>query len=143
MMKKIICGLSTILLMGCINTVKTDVLSDKEDAEKIAEQLYSNLEKNEYQDAHKLFSSKFFDVTPPDSLNNIFQQIRTLGDYKHRTLADWSTFSVTGSRSKTEYMLNYVVEYTLYPAQEIIRMEKEEDEIFIISYEVYSDGFEQ
>lgn len=141
-MKKI-CGLSTILLISCnLNTVHTNALSDKEDAENIAEKLYYNLNKDDLQEAHNLFSDKFFEVTPSDSLNSMFERIRTLGEYKNRTLTDWKTYRVTGSKSKTEYMLNYVVEYALYPAQEIIRMEKEEDEIFIISYEVYSDGFE-
>src|SRR5690606_10184241 len=81
---------------------------------------FPGLEKISSTEAHNLFSDKFFEVTPADSLNRIFEKIKILGEYKHRALADWSTFRVTGTNPKTEYMLHYVVEYTSHPAQEII-----------------------
>jgi len=144
MMKKIIFyGISMLFLVGCnVNTVHPNEISDKEDAEKIAEQLFSSLEQNNFLEAQDLFSDRFFEVTPRDSLNSIFERVKTLGKFKHRTLADWNTFRITGSNPKAEYTLNYVTEYSLFPAQEIIKMEREDSLIKIISYHVYSDGFE-
>lgn len=131
-----------LFLISCnLNTVYTNDLSDKAEAEEIAEQLYNHLEKGNLQEAQNLFSDKFFNVTPPDSLNSMFLRIKNLGKYKNRTLKDWKTLRVAGSKPKAEYMLLYNVNYTSYSAQETLRMEKEGKKIMIVGYQVYSDGF--
>lgn len=129
-------------LCSCnLNTVHSNEKSDLQNAEKIVENLYDYLEEDLFLETHKLFSDKFFNVTPPDSLNSMFLRIKSLGEYENKSLQDWRTLRVSGATPKAEYMLHYKVEYSLYSAQEIIRMEKEEDKIMIVSYEVYSEGF--
>lgn len=115
---------------------------DKKDAEDIANALYGHIIDSNYVEAHKLFSKKFFEATPKDSLNKIFLMTRKhLGSFKNNKLIDWKTQHVVGTDPKTEYVVAYEVEYSNHIAMETISMLKEKDSVKIIGYHVNSNGF--
>lgn len=116
--------------------------SDKSEAEIVSNQLYDYLAKDQYSDAQFLFSEKFFEITSKDSLRKMFLDIKKLGKYHERSLVNWETLVMQDSSSKSEYVLFYDVVYEYFPAQEMIRLEKENDSIKIVAYQVKSDGFE-
>ena len=79
---------------------------DKNEAEIITNKLYEFLEKDEFSNATSLFSSKFLEVTPLDSLNKMFFDVKSLGKYEGRAFSNFETFVVEGSNPKSEYSLS-------------------------------------
>ncbi|UUV22723.1 hypothetical protein [Paenimyroides aestuarii] len=145
MIKSLIFGIisiSVLILTGCnFNKTYSNRISDKQDAEVIAERLYVLMEKSQFEEAEQLFSEKFLNVTPSDSLQKMFLKIKSLGEFQSKELQDWKTFVLEGSKPKSQYALYYKVDYSHHEAKETIRMEKKGDKIMIVGYEVYSDGF--
>jgi len=138
-------GLTLILVTSCnLTGTQINQLSDKEDGEKIANNLFSALRDNNYKSAERLFGKEFFSATPKDSLYIIFRKTREhLGEFKGNKLIDWRTNEISGTINKTEYLLVYEVEYDKHKSSETISMLKKGDNgpIKIIGYHVQSNGF--
>lgn len=145
MKKKLFLSLIFALFLISCNFNKTSINreSDKIDAEKVTEELYSYIKKKDFTRAEKLFSDQFYAVTNRAGLHDIFQKTnKTLGDYEGRELLDWKTNIIVGTNSKSEYFFVYEVKYQKFKAKETIVMFKEDDGVIrIVSYNVSSDGF--
>jgi len=134
----------TLCLISCnFNKTSINRKSDKIDAEKVTDELYSYIKKKDFTRAEKLFSDQFYAVTNRAGLHDIFQKTnKTLGDYEGRELLDWKTNIIVGTNSKSEYFFVYEVKYQKFKAKETIVMFKEDDGVIrIVSYNVSSDGF--
>lgn len=134
----------TLCLISCnFNATNVNDESDKIDAEKVTEELYSYIKKKDFTRAEKLFSDQFYAVTSKAGLHDIFQKTnKTLGNYEERELLDWKTSIIVGTNSKSEYFFVYEVKYQKFKAKETIVMFKEDDGVIrIVSYNVSSDGF--
>lgn len=116
---------------------------DKQDAEKITNQLFEQLKANDYEAANKLFSKKFFSVTDKETLFKIFSMTsEKLGPLKETEILKWETNRLEGSNPKAEYAFIYKCAFEKFPAKVTIRLIREEDgKIRIISYHVDSVGF--
>ena len=115
---------------------------DKNDAEEITSLMYAYLENKDFEKAHAFFSPRFFEVTPQKKLDEIFiTSDKQLGTVKTRNLIKWETRVKSGTNSSSEYLLVYNVIREKFNSTEMIRLEKEKNEIKIIAYNVQSDGF--
>ena len=136
----------SIFLTSCqLNTTSSNRESDKREAEEITNKFYHHLEMNEFDKAETLFSESFFEVTDREKLNKIFQKtIEDCGDLSNFELEEWNTFVVSGTDSKSEYVLLYKVTRDKKQTTERIGMVKEEDEnIRIVSYHVNFDMLDE
>ena len=132
----------SLIFLSCnFNSTYRNRTLDKNEAEIITNKLYEFLERDEFSNATSLFSSKFLEVTPLDSLNKMFLDVKSLGKYEGRALSNFETFVVEGSNPKSEYIFIYDVNYEKFSSQETIRLEKEGDSIKIVTYQIHSDGF--
>ena len=138
------CLIFTLHLISCnFNTSNINRESDKIDAGKVTEELYSYIKEKDFTRTEKLFSDQFYAVTNKAGLHDIFQKTnKTLGNYEGRELLDWKTNIIVGTNSKSEYFFVYEVKYQKFKAKETIVMFKEDDGVIrIVSYNVSSDGF--
>lgn len=141
-----ICFLVIVFLaVSCtFNATYRRQLSDKQDAEKVANALYGHIIDSAYSEADHLFHENFFQVTPKDSLHNIYRKTKqNLGTFKSNKLIEWDTKQTVGTKEKTEYVLVYKVGYSKFEATETIVLLKDEisDGIKIIRYHIDSPGF--
>jgi len=140
----IISGSIILLTVVCCTFKSTYVNEDsqREKAEKIADSLYSHINKQQYEKCERLFSDKFFEVTGKNGLRDIFLKTRkSLGEYNSKKLIDWKTTRIEDTDSHIDYLLIYNVRYEKYEAMETIRLLNEDNTIKIIAYNVDSEGF--
>lgn len=137
--------LSISVLASCnfsANVKNDNELQDKQDAESIAGKLYLYTSRKEYESIIKLMSNDFYKVVSKDEfLKFLESKEKKLGEYKDFTLLDWKTTNLTGTDSKTEYLLTYKVVYSNHKAEEKISMVKENNKVKILGYNVNSEGF--
>lgn len=135
----------SLTMAGCtFNATSINQSEDKEAAEEIANEFYGYMSENKHEEAYKLFSHRFLAVTPKDSLLMMFKRTKEiLGDFKGNELQSWESKEVSGTDSRTEYVLVYDIKYSKHKAIETISLLKEGDEgdIKILGYNVQSDGF--
>lgn len=83
----------TLILISCnFNTTNINDESDKIDAEKVTDEVYSYIAKKDFTGAEKLFSEQFLAVTNKAALYDIFRKTNeALGNYEERELFEWKT----------------------------------------------------
>jgi len=141
--KSFLLVLTLVSLTSCnFNSFYTDRKSDKEDAESVTTKFYYLLRDKKYQDTYKLFSPRFLEITNESKIKDIYDASdNKLGSIKDQNLISWKTNIVEGSNPKSEYLLVYEVKREKFISKETIRLEKENDTIKILAYNVQSDGF--
>ncbi|MFN4027878.1 MAG: hypothetical protein ACK4IZ_10565 [Flavobacterium sp.] len=117
--------------------------TDKEEAERVTVKLYYLLRDKKYKESYALFSPRFLEVTDTVKLREIYNVcLEKLGEIKDQSILSWETNVVEGSNPKSEYLLIYTVKRSRFEAKETIRLEKENDTLKIIAYNIQSKGFE-
>ena len=108
-MKKLIFAAICLAMASCnFNTTRNNLKSDRDRAIAISDKLFDCLEHNNYDCADKLFSKKFFEATPKDSLHKVYSISKeVLGEFKVRTLEEWETSVVSGTNPAAEFLLIY------------------------------------
>ncbi len=132
---------SIILLAGCsFNSTKENREEDKNEAEKVTKLFYALVQKNDKDEAYKLFSDKFFKVTDKNKLDQMIEWTKKEGgNFTNYQLSSWNTLIVKGTDSKSEYSLIYEVKRPLINTEEIFSLEKEKDKIKIVGYKINLD----
>lgn len=122
------------------NTSVSNMEKDRDEADLIVEELYDYLDNEEYTEAEKLFSEKFFEVTDRESLKKILQAVNKKGGrILSSEITDWNTLVVKGTNPRSEYILLYQNKRDIATTQERIGLLKEDDSIKIVSYHVTFD----
>ncbi|EJL73880.1 hypothetical protein [Chryseobacterium populi] len=141
-MKKIYLLIISFLLISCsFNQTFSNRESDKNDAEKISKKFYWELRYGaNYDKIYSLFSNKFFEVTPKetlDKMNTISQN--EIGPIIEYNLVKWETFVAKGTNPRSEYVLIYDVKREMGKTQETFSMRKENGIIKIVGYRINQD----
>ncbi|MGN8057339.1 hypothetical protein ACTJKN_13760 [Pedobacter sp. 22163] len=114
---------------------------DKKDAEKVADQFYTLVEKNDLKNLNPLLSNQFKAVTSTQKLNDYLTgTANKLGAIKSQKLDHWETKVIRGSNPSATYVLYYIVERTKFQAKETVTLTAENDQIKILGYNVNSEG---
>src|SRR5580698_9640138 len=94
-----------LIISGCVFTnTYTNRQQDKKDGEKITDNFFKYLKNKDYKSIYPLFSDKFYEASPKDSLDRIFEISQNqLGDVISTDLNDWTTKVVTGTENSAEY----------------------------------------
>lgn len=129
-------------LTGCnFNSAYLNREEDKKDAEKVADQFYTLLEKNDLKNISPLLSHQFKAVTSAQKLNDYLTgTVNKLGEIKSKKLDHWETKVIRGSNSSANYVLYYVVQRAKFQAKETVTLTAENDQIKILGYNVNSEG---
>ncbi|WP_312902856.1 hypothetical protein [Chryseobacterium taichungense] len=139
-MKKCILILVVLFLTSCnFNKTYHNREEDKKEAEKITGKFYALIKENNTQEAFKLIGNKFFETTNKKQLNQMIDDINAeCGDKISNTqLTIWETFVSVGTNPKSQYVLSYKVERNIQNTQEKFTLEKEDDSIKIVGYDVH------
>jgi hypothetical protein len=143
-MKKYVLILIALILVSCnFNKTYHNREEDKKDAEKITEKYYQLIKGNNKQEAFKSFGEKFFDkkygkINSKEQLNQMIDDINIeCGDKILNTqLTIWETFVSVGTNPKSQYVLSYKVERNIQNTQEKFTLEKDDNSIKIVGYDV-------
>lgn len=138
-MKKILLFITLTLLVSCsFNQTFSNRESDKDEAQKVSEKFYWELQYGSNQDKmYELFSDKFFEVTSREKLNQLNLDTQNhSGIIKQNDLVKWETLVVKGSDSKSEYLLIYNVTRESGMTEETFSMLKEDGIIKIVGYHI-------
>lgn len=129
-------------LTGCnFNSTYLNREEDKKDAEKVADQFYTLLEKNDLKNINPLLSNQFKAVTSAQKLNDYLTgTIKKLGEIKSKKLDHWETKVIRGSNPSAKYVLYYIVERAKFQAKETVTLTAENDQIKVLGYNVNSEG---
>ena len=136
--------LLTLIIGGCTFTsTRLNREEDKLDAQKVTNKFFDIVKTGNYAAAHDLFSDKFWKVTSPAHMNDIFTATqKKLGDIVNINLSDWETRVVSGTDPVAEYKLVYKNHHQKFDSVETFGLMKEDDgKIRILSYNINSDGF--
>jgi len=127
-----------LLLIGCdFNTFRKNKIEDKQEAEKVTEKFYSLVKDNNKPEIIKLFSDKFLKATSSKDLNQLLDWAITEGkNSSSHSLSAWQTLVVKGTNSKSEYSFTYNVQRGKISTQEIFTLEKEDNKIKIVTYQI-------
>jgi hypothetical protein len=133
-----------IFITGCsFNASNLNEEFVKDEAEKVTGLFYENLEQNDYDAVGELFSEKFYKITPRDSFGVFLKKLKNdLGNYKSKTLTQWSSRRVTGTNPVTECVLVYSVKHDKFDAVEKITVIEENNRMKIFGYHVNSPAFD-
>ena len=134
--------LISIFISSCtFNSSYVDRDVDRQEAERVTVKFFYLLRDKKFNETHSLFSPRFLEVTNKEKINQIFQTSEErLGSIKDQILESWNTNIVKGTNSKSEYLLVYKVKRTKFDSKEKIRLEKENDTIKILYYNIESEG---
>jgi len=114
---------------------------DKKEAEKVADQFYTLVEKNDLKNLSPLLSNQFKAVTSTEKLNDYLTgTINKLGEIKSKKLDHWETKVIRGTNPSANYVLYYVVERAKFQAKETVTLTAENDQIKVLGYNVNSEG---
>lgn len=114
---------------------------DKKDAEKVADQFYTFVEKNDLKNLSHLLSNQFKAVTNAQKLNDYLTgTANKLGEIESKKLDHWETKVIRGSNASARYVLYYIVERAKFQAKETVTLTAENDQIKILGYNVNSEG---
>lgn len=115
---------------------------DKQDAEKVANQFYTLLQKKDFQKIDPLLSNRFKATTSKEKLNAYLTGgLNKLGEIKSKKLDHWESRVIKGTNASANYVLYYVVERTKFQSKETINLTAENDQIKILGYNVNSDAY--
>lgn len=135
----------TTIMISCnlnVNSTMENREEDKDEAERVTMLFYAYLESNEFEKTHSFFSPKFIEVTSLSDLDTILvRSNRELGKVKNKELMGWQTNVKSGTDPSSEYFLVYKVTREKYDSKESIRLQKENEKIKILAYNVESEGF--
>src|SRR5579864_7852670 len=97
--------LLVVFASGCVfSSTYLNRDQDKQDAEKINNQLFDDLKSKNYNAAYKLFSKDFFVATNKKKLSNIFTFTQDkLGDLKSAEISQWETRVIAGTNPSADY----------------------------------------
>ncbi|MDQ0641356.1 hypothetical protein QF042_004921 [Pedobacter sp. W3I1] len=129
-------------LTGCnFNSAYLNREEDKKDAEKVADQFYALVEKNDLKNLSPLLSDQFKATTSTQKLNDYLTgAVNKLGEIKNKKLDHWETKVIRGSNPSAKYVLYYVVERAKFQAKETVTLTAENDQIKVLGYNVNSEG---
>lgn len=132
-----------LLVASCsCNTSFTNRESDIKEAQDFANRFYDLLKSNDFDKTYSLYSKNFYDVTDTPELDKIYHgTLSNLGEIKSINMEQCETRVVKGTDSKSEYVMLYKVDRAKYASEEMIRLEKENNKMKILSYRVNSEGF--
>lgn len=139
-MKKYILILVSFLFIACnFNETYHNREEDKKDAEKITEKFYDFIQKNNREEAFKLIGNKFFKTTNKRQLNQMIDDINAEcgAQISDTQLTIWETFVSVGTNPKSQYVLSYRIERNIQNTQEKFTLEKNNDSIKIVGYDVH------
>lgn len=125
------------------NKIHENRLTDKEDAEKVINRLYSLTSNVDDSRIYEIFSPKFYKATTKDELKRIIETANSkAGKIGSDSLLVWKTKVLEGTDSKSEYLLTYYVRREQFNTLETFSMEKEKenDSIKIIGYDIKIDN---
>ncbi|MEO3407154.1 DUF4019 domain-containing protein [Mucilaginibacter sp. CAU 1740] len=132
-----------ITLSGCkFNSTYINREDDKQAAEKVTNKFFELIKAKKYNDTFKLYSDKFWTVTPKSKMLEIYTMSeKKLGELNSATVDNWETRRVEGSDPSAEYVFAYKTKHSKYQAVESIRLMREKDgSIKIVAYNVNSEG---
>jgi hypothetical protein len=133
--------ISTFITSCTFNSSYVDREVDRQEAERVTVKFFYLLHEKKFNETHSLFSPRFMEVTNKEKLNQLFQASEEkLGSVKDQSLESWNTNVVKGTNSKSEYLLVYNVKRTKFNSKETLRLEKENDTIKILYYNIESEG---
>ncbi|CAD7810345.1 hypothetical protein CHRY9390_02163 [Chryseobacterium aquaeductus] len=138
-MKKILLFFILATLVSCsFNQTFSNRESDKDEAQKVAEKFYWELQYGSNQDKmYELFSDKFFEITSKEKLNQLNLDTQNhRGIIKQNDLVKWETLVVKGSDAKSQYLLIYNVARESGMTEETFSMLKENGIIKIVGYHI-------
>ena len=140
-MKKIGLGLILISMMSCsYDKIYENREEDRQDAQKVTEKFYYFLQQDNTEDAFKLFSNNFFQVTTRDKLSQVINKTQNeYGRIQSDSLYNWRTHITKGSNPVSKYEMTYWVRRETGNTQEVITLQKENDTIKIIGYRIDFD----
>lgn len=132
-----------LTLFSChFNSTYNNREADKQDGEKAIAVFYELLKSKSIEETYRLFDRRFFEVTDTQKLNEIYDiSFSKLGNVESYDIEKWETQAVVGTDPKTNYVFLLNVKRSSYVSKETVTLQKENDEIKIISYHVNSDGF--
>lgn len=141
-MRTLILASCFITLISCnFNEIKKNKEEDKNEAEKVTKLFFSEVKENNKENIYKLFSNKFFEVTNKQELDKIIETANTeTGSIKNYTLLGWETTILKGTNPKADYLLTYYVKRRNLNTLETFSMQKENNEIKIIGYNIKIDN---
>lgn len=131
--------LTLFLLTSCdFNKTYRNRAQDKLDAEKTTNHFYSLLKENKESQVYELFGDKFFRITPKEQLAKMLKDIGNKCGNKifNITLEKSESFVSIGTNPKAEYVLLYKIQRNLKNTEEKITLEKVNDSIKIVGYDV-------
>lgn len=142
-LKIALCLSMFLLVASCsCNTSFTNRASDVKEAQDFANKFYDLLKSNDFDKTYSLYSKDFYENTDTPELNKIYQgTLSNLGEIKSTNMEQCETRVVNGTDSKAEYVMLYKVERAKYASEEMIRLEKQNNKMRILSYRVNSEGF--
>jgi len=129
-----------LILILCSCGVK----ENKEDAEKVVNEVFNLYKENKFKESFKFYDKAFFEATDEEKwlkiLNNTYKKLGKLEEYKQTS---WNIQSFVGTKSGVYYDFVYKVKYAKYDAVVRLRLFKPKDstEIKIIGQKIDSEGF--
>lgn len=138
--KKLAFLILTLSMCSC-NTNKTynDRECDKAEGEIVVRKLYRAIHGGDYSNVVELLSTKFLNNTDTVQLFNLFRFANErLGTIDSMYLDSWQTSVMEGASPKSSYSFTFIVFRRKSPSKEMVKLEKENGEIKIVSYNIDS-----
>lgn len=141
-MKKIFL-IALVILTGCkYNKEYIDDEELKKEAELHIDAFYALIADKKFSEADSLFGSEFFKVSTKYELHDFLHKIKDKhGDYEDRELIKWSNVKKEGSVNITSYLMIYNVKYSDHESEEKFILQKKDNILKIIGYDVRSNYF--
>jgi hypothetical protein len=131
--------LTALLIAGC------GLLEGKKEAQKVADDLYTLIDRGERQTILELYSDEFYEVTTREEWSRLLETVALkLGSYQQHELISWQTKSLVGTGGVgTLAVFVYRVQYSKYDATETLTLFKSigDSSFRIMGHQIKSDGF--
>lgn len=116
---------------------------DKQEAEKVTNELFSLIQERKFDETLKLFSPEFYKKTSSKRLLDVYIMVsKQLGKLKSFDIQKWETKRLEGEKPLGEYFFIFKTHYEKSDALETIRLAREKNGIIrILSYNVSSKSF--
>ena len=113
---------------------------DKIEGEKFVNHFFELLKNKNYDETYKMYSPKFIAITNQEKIKEIYDfSFGKLGEIEDINIERWETIRVEGSNPLSSYAYIYNVKRSKYASIETFKLEKEGNEIKILSYNVNYD----
>jgi hypothetical protein len=121
-------GRVTVVLVAVCAALGCSFSKDRQEAEQLAEQYFSEMVSGNIESALALYSAKFYEVTSrAEWLTFLQNQHARCGTPKTYSLTTWNVFSSFGTNAGTRTTLAYDVQYTRCRVSEKITTFKPSD----------------